>query len=50
MTLPGGVISADYSRDALGWITQVTDPNGQNWLRSYDASGRQTSVTDPLGW
>lgn len=48
-TLAGEGISASYTRDALGGITSIMDPNGQIWLSSYDSSGRATSSTDPLG-
>lgn len=48
-TLLSSTISASYTRDVLGNITQVTDPNSHNWLSSYDSSGRLTGSTDPLG-
>ena len=48
ITLPGGAISTAYTRNALGLITTMTDPNGKNWRRTYDNQGRQTSSSDPL--
>ncbi|MGH7267664.1 MAG: RHS repeat-associated core domain-containing protein, partial [Candidatus Rokuibacteriota bacterium] len=48
-TLSGGTIAAAYARDALGKITQVTDPNGNAWQRPGDALGRPTAAIDPLG-
>ncbi len=49
INLPGGVISTTYIRDSLGNITQVTDPNGNNWLSSFNNQGLRTSRIDPLG-
>ncbi|MBL4821628.1 MAG: RHS repeat protein, partial [Gammaproteobacteria bacterium] len=49
IALPGGTISTSMSRNALGNLTSVTDPNGNNWTATYDTSGRLTSSTDPLG-
>ena len=48
MTLPEG-ISASYTRNDLGLLTRVTDPNGNYWDRTYDEIGRLTSEADPLG-
>ena len=49
ITLDAGPVTAGYTRNALGQITAVTDPGGNNWLRSYDDQGRLTSSSDPLG-
>ncbi|MCZ6674281.1 MAG: DUF6531 domain-containing protein [Verrucomicrobia bacterium] len=49
ITLGGGSIGTSYSRNTLGNITALTDPNGNVWQRSYDVSGRHESSTDPLG-
>ena len=41
---------ADYGRNAeLGSLETVTDLDGQDWTSAYDALGRRTSDTDPLG-
>jgi YD repeat-containing protein len=32
-----------------GDITAVTDPDGRQWLRSYDVYGDLASTTDPVG-
>ena len=48
VSLPGGTIGASYSRNALGQINALTDPNGNDWKRTYDNMGRQISSTDPL--
>ncbi len=48
VSLPGGTIGASYTRNALGEITALTDPNGNVWNRIYDNMGRQISSTDPL--
>ncbi len=47
--LPGSTIATSYTRNPLGQITRTTDPNANNWDRTFDSSGRQTSSTDPLG-
>ena len=47
-TLPGDTITTAYARNSLGQITVTTDPNGNNWKRTFDSSGRQTSSSDPL--
>ena len=39
----------DFSRTALGEVSQVTDPNRNVWPRSYDPQGRLISSADPLG-
>jgi RHS repeat-associated protein len=44
-----GAVSASYTRNELGLVTAIADPNGNTWLYSYDAHGRRTSRTDPLG-
>jgi len=41
------VTTYTYDPSTLG-RTSVTDPNGQTWSYTYDASGNLTSVTDPL--
>lgn len=48
ITLPGGVVGAAYAHNALGLLTDLTDPNGGRWVRAYDSSGRVTGFTDPL--
>lgn len=40
--------TASYTRNSLGEITALSDPNGNIWNRAYDNMGRQTSSTDPL--
>lgn len=47
--MPGGFVSAQYAHDALGNLTAVTDPLGNDWLRTYDGLGRLASMIDPLG-
>jgi RHS repeat-associated protein len=32
-----------------GLVTQMTDPDSQNWSYGYDTNGDLTSTTDPLG-
>jgi YD repeat-containing protein len=32
-----------------GMLSQITDPNTNAWLRSYDPQGRLTGASDPLG-
>ena len=49
ITLPDGSTSASYTRNELGQIATVTDPNGNVWQRDYDTSGRLISSSDPLG-
>jgi RHS repeat-associated protein len=44
-----GYASADYTRDALGLLAGIHDPNGHLWSSPRDSSGRVTSHTDPLG-
>jgi len=46
--LPGGVISTTYTRNSLGNITQITDPNDNDWHSSFNNQGLRTSRTDPL--
>jgi RHS repeat-associated protein len=48
IALPGGAITTAYARNALGQVTQTTDPGNNSWHRAYDSSGRQISSTDPL--
>ncbi|MDY6971522.1 MAG: RHS repeat-associated core domain-containing protein, partial [Thermodesulfobacteriota bacterium] len=40
--------SASYTRNDLGRITRITDPNGNARDHTYDEMGRHTSSTDPL--
>ncbi len=40
-------VTTRYGYDALGQLTSVTDPNGNQWSNSYDSLGRRTSSTDP---
>lgn len=49
VSVAGGAISTGYTRDAMGNVTTITDPNGNSWQRVYDTQGRRTSQTDPLG-
>ncbi|TDI12510.1 MAG: hypothetical protein E2P04_05470, partial [Acidobacteria bacterium] len=49
VSLAGGAVSTSYTRDDLGNITVITDPNGNQWESTYDSQGRRTSQTDPLG-
>ena len=44
-----GDITSGYQFNGLGRLTMLTGPNGNAWMRGYDAAGRQTSQTDPLG-
>ncbi len=46
--LPGGIISATYTRNSLGDITQITDSSGNSWQSSFNNQGLLTSRTDPL--
>lgn len=48
VSLSEGTISAQYSRNASGQITAVTDPAGNDWSSTYDNMGRQTASIDPL--
>lgn len=52
--VPGGILhssgaSVDFDRDALGRITEVTDPLGRTQAYSYSASGDLISHTDRAG-
>ena len=47
--LRDGIPAASYSRDALGDLTQIKDPDGGVWKFAYTAMGRLKSTTDPLG-
>jgi RHS repeat-associated protein len=49
IVLNGTSISTAYTRNQLGQVLTVTDPNGNDWNRAYDNSGRLISSTDPLG-
>ncbi|MFP6579288.1 MAG: DUF6531 domain-containing protein, partial [Myxococcota bacterium] len=49
VSLPGGIATSAYTRNALGRITQLTDPGGNAWAKAFDNQGRGTSSTDPLG-
>jgi len=49
ISLPGGDINTTYTRNSLGNIIQVTDPNNNNWQSGFNAMGLRTSSTDPLG-
>ena len=49
MALMAGAIAVSYTRNALGLITEVRDPNNKAWGRGYDTAGRLISRTDPLG-
>ncbi|MFP8873706.1 MAG: RHS repeat-associated core domain-containing protein, partial [Myxococcota bacterium] len=49
VNLPGGIATTAYTRNALGRITQVTDPGGNAWAKAFDNQGRGTNSTDPLG-
>ena len=40
-------LSVPFVRDASGRITQITDPQGNDYVYSYDASGNLASVTYP---
>ncbi|PAT43139.1 RHS repeat domain-containing protein [Vandammella animalimorsus] len=42
-------ITWQYSYDADGNATQITDPVGDAWRLSYDLAGQVTAVTNPLG-
>jgi type VI secretion system Hcp family effector len=39
----------DFARNALGGVSQFTDPNRNASLYSYDSQGRLTMASDPLG-
>jgi RHS repeat-associated protein len=41
--------SASFQRNAMGQITKLTTPRGDQWNYAYDTSGRPTTETDPLG-
>lgn len=49
MTLPGGAIYASYTRNALGQLTGLKDPNGHTWSSTHDLQGRLISQLDPRG-
>ena len=40
-------LTTQYPRDALGRITRIIDPVGNQWAYGYDGLGRRTSVYDP---
>jgi RHS repeat-associated protein len=42
-------LAAEYRRDALGKLSEMTDPNGAIWKRDHDAAGRVTALRDPSG-
>lgn len=42
-------ISARFQRNALGQVTMLVDPNGNEWRSGYDAANRLSRRTDPLG-
>jgi RHS repeat-associated protein len=49
---PAGISSSTglvvpFTRDLSGRITQITDPQGNNYLYSYDANGNLATVTYP---
>ncbi len=44
-----GTRSLSVTRDARGYVTQLLDGEGQPWATEYDAFGRRSMVTDPLG-
>jgi RHS repeat-associated protein len=49
---PNGITSSTglvvpFVRDSSGRITKITDPQGNNYLYSYDSSGNLASVTYP---
>ncbi|MGE4180758.1 MAG: PASTA domain-containing protein [Limisphaerales bacterium] len=51
---PGGIThssggSVAFTRDGLGRITRITDPNGHFQQYAYDAQGNLSSHTDALG-
>ncbi|MBI3795626.1 MAG: PASTA domain-containing protein, partial [Deltaproteobacteria bacterium] len=51
---PNGILhsagkSVTFTRDALGRITQITDPNGKSQNYAYNANGDLISHTDQLG-
>ena len=47
-SLQDNTISVSYIRNAIGQITDIIDPNGNSWSRSFDTMGRRVSSTDPL--
>ena len=46
--LLGSGVGVAIERNALGRITSLTDPNGGQWQRTWDADGRLTRSVDPL--
>jgi len=40
-------LSVPFTRDSSGRITQITDPQGNNYLYTYDANGNLATVTYP---
>ncbi len=40
-------LSVPFARDSRGRITEITDPQGNNYLYSYDSNGNLASVTYP---
>jgi YD repeat-containing protein len=40
-------LSVSFVRDSAGRLTKITDPQGDNYLYSYDFSGNLASVTYP---
>ena len=40
-------LSVPFVRDTLGRITQITDPQGNNYLYGYDSAGNLATVTCP---
>jgi RHS repeat-associated protein len=45
----GDLVTNAFARNSLGEVIQTTDGKGSAWLQGYDAAGRQTTATDPLG-
>jgi RHS repeat-associated protein len=47
-SLTVGPIKTQLSRDGAGFLTGLTDPNGNTWTNTFDSASRLGSVTDPL--
>ena len=45
----GSTRTSLFDHDALGRLTKVTDPAGNETSYTYDALGNRTMVTDPKG-
>jgi YD repeat-containing protein len=43
------LVTCNITLRTRDWLTTVTDGGGNKTVYAYDAIGRRTSVTDPMG-